>query len=517
MANKTTDMSKIRKVIKFYSNGKSKLFISNYLSLSRNTVKKYISLFEVLGLSFEIINEKTDAELELLFSQTTEESVSPKLQTLYDYFPVMERELKKVGVTIYRTREQYIALHPDGFQITQFRHHYKIWAKRVNPVMHMNHKSGDKMYVDYAGKTLSITDKKSGEIKNVQFFVAILGASQYTYAEASMSQQKEDFVRSVENAMHFFQGVPAAIVPDNLKSAVIKSSRFEPTINETFADLADHYGTSILPARAYKPRDKSLVEGAVKILYRRIYAHLKETPFYSLAELNQQIWDLLKTHNDSKLTARPYSRKELFLEDEKQKLHPLPEARFELKYQSHATVMQNGHVLLSQDKNYYSVPYQYLKKKVKLLYTSSAVEIFHKYNRIAIHKRNYKPYVYTTNAEHLASTHQFVSDWSPSRFIDWATEIDPVIGEYIIQIIESRNHPEQAYKSCMGILNFEKKVGRERLVNACKRALDFKIYSFKTIQKILENNLDQIDFEQKSELEQQLPIHGNIRGKQYYN
>ena len=150
--------------------------------------------------------------------------------------------------------------------------------------------------------------------------------------------------------MHYFQGVPAAIVPDNLKSAVIKSSRFEPTINETFADLADHYGTSILPARAYKPRDKSLVEGAVKILYRRIYAHLKETPFYSLAELNQQIWDLLKTHNDSKLTARPYSRKELFLEDEKQKLHPLPEARFELKYQSHATVMQNGHVLLSQEK-----------------------------------------------------------------------------------------------------------------------------------------------------------------------
>ena len=332
-----------------------------------------------------------------------------------------------------------------------------------------------------------------------------------------MSQQKEDFVRSVENAMHYFQGVPAAIVPDNLKSAVIKSSRFEPTLNETFADLADHYGTTILPARAYKPRDKSLVEGAVKILYRRIYAHLKETPFYSLAELNQQIWDLLKTHNDSKLTARPYSRKELFLEDEKQNLHPLPEARFELKYQSHATVMQNGHVLLSQDKNYYSVPYQYLKKKVKILYTSSAVEIFHKYNRIAIHMRNYRPYVYTTNAEHLASTHQFVSDWSPSRFIDWATTIDPVVGEYIIQIIESRNHPEQAYKSCLGILSFEKKVGRERLINACKRALDFKIYSFKTIQKILENNLDQIDFEQKSELEQQLPIHGNIRGKQYYN
>ncbi|UFH35756.1 IS21 family transposase [Flavobacterium acetivorans] len=347
MANKITDMSKIRKVIKFYCEGKSKLFISSYLSLSRNTVKKYISLFEVLGLNFELIDRKTDAELELLFSQTTVESISPKLQILYDFFPKMERELKKVGVTVQHMWEQYIAVNPDGYRSSQFAHHYKVWGKRVNPVMHMNHKTGDKMYVDYAGKTLSIIDKDTGEIKEVQFFVAILGASQYTYAEASMSQQKEDFVTSVENAMRFFEGTPAAIVPDNLKSAVIKSSRFEPTINETLADLAEYYQTTILPARAYKPRDKSLVEGAVKILYRRIYVTLKETKFFSLEELNQQIWDLLDAHNSRKLTGRPYSRKELFLEDEKQKLRPLPQERFEIKYQSFATVMQNGHVQLS--------------------------------------------------------------------------------------------------------------------------------------------------------------------------
>ena len=244
--------------------------------------------------------------------------------------------------------------------------------------MHINHKAGDKMYVDYAGKTLSIVDMDTGEIKEVQFFVAILGASQYTYAEASMSQQKEDFVASVENAIHFFGGTPAAIVPDNLKSAVIKSSRFEPTINETLADFAEHYETTILPARAYKPRDKSLVEGAVKILYRRIYVHLKEQKFFSLEELNNQIWDLLDEHNNKKLTARPYSRSELFSEDEKDKLRPLPQERFEIKYQSFATVMQNGHVLLSQDKSYYSVPYQYLRKKAKLLYIKSTVEIYYK-------------------------------------------------------------------------------------------------------------------------------------------
>lgn len=225
---------------------------------------------------------------------------------------------------------------------------------------------------------------------------------------------------------------------------------------------------------------------------------------------------MLDSHNKRKLTGRPYSREELFLEDEKDKLRPLPQERFEIKYQSIATVMQNGHVQLSRDKNYYSVPYQYIKKKIKILYTSSTVEIYYKYNRIAMHRRNYKPYVYTTVTEHLASTHQFVAGWNASRFIEWASSIDDAVSEYVMQIIESRNHPEQAYKSCLGILNFEKKVVRERLINACKRALDFKIYSFKTIQKILENNLDQIDAQQKED-EQKLPDHGNIRGKQYYN
>ena len=514
MANKITDMNKIRNVIKLHANGKSKLFISNYLSLSRNTVKKYLSLFKIHGLTIDDINQKTDSELEQLFSHSTVELISPKLQKLYDFFPHMERELKKVGVTSYRMWEEYIRLHPDGYQNSQFRNYFKIWGNRVNPVMHMSHKAGDKMYVDYAGKTLTIIDKNTGEIQEVQFFVAILGASQYTYAEASASQQKEDFILSVENAMQFYEGVPAAIVPDNLKSAVSKSSRFEPTLNETFRDLGEHYETTILPARAYKPRDKSLVEGAVKILYRRIYAVLKDEKFFNITDLNERIWDLLDSHNNRKLTGRPYSRFELFSEDEKGKLHPLPQQRFEIKYQAFATVMQNGHVNLSQDKHCYSVPYQYIKKKVKILYTKSIVEIYYKYNRIATHSRNYKPYIYTTNPEHLASTHQFVADWSAPRFINWANSIDTAVGEYIIKIFESRSHPEQAYKSCLGILSFEKKVGKERLINACKRALNYQIYNYKTIQNILENNLDMLPQDQDEDLD--LPNHDNIRGKNYY-
>lgn len=514
MANKVTDMNKIRKVIKFHCSGKSKLFISNYLSLSRNTVKKYIALFDALGLNLEDLEKKADADLEDLFSQSTLESANPKLEKLQSYFPKMERDLKKVGVTVQHLWEEYYKENPDGLKSSQFRYHFRNWSNRVNPVMHMNHKAGDKMYVDYAGKTLSVIDQDTGEIREVQFFVAILGASQYTYAEASLSQQKEDFVASVENAVRFFGGTPGAIVPDNLKSAVIKSSRFEPTINETLADFAEHYQTAILPARAYKPRDKSLVEGAVKILYRRIYVHLREQKFFSLDQLNEQIWNLLEVHNKTKLTARPYSRLELFTEDEKKELNPLPQERFEIKYQSFATVMQNGHVSLSSDKNFYSVPYQYLRKKVKLLYTKSTVEIYYKYNRIATHPRHYKPYVYTTNPEHMASTHQFVADWSASRFLDWASGIDPSVGEFIMKIIDSKNHPEQAYKSCLGILSFEKKVGKQRLINACKRALDYRIYSYKAIQNILENNLDRIDIESETDLE--LPHHDNIRGKNYF-
>ena len=517
MANHLTDMNKIRKAIKMHHSGKSKLFISNYLSLSRNTVKKNISLLKGLGLGPEDIAEKSDSELELLFSQGKNEPVSPKVRILHEYFPGMERELKKVGVTVRMMWEEYISQHKDGFQESQFRHYYRIWSKQVNPVMRMQHKSGDKMYVDYAGQTLLVYDRTTGESREIQFFVAILGASQYTYAEASPSQKKEDFVRSVENAMIHFEGVPAAIVPDNLKSAVVKSNRYEPTINETLADLAEHYDTSILPARVYKPRDKSLVEGAVKILYRRIYAYLKDRKFYSLGELNTEIWRLLDIHNERKLTNRPYSRKDLFLEDEKPVLRPLPATRFEIKYQCVATVMKNGHVLLGHDKAYYSVPYPYIRKKVKILYTSSTVEIYHKYNRIALHKRSYKPFSYTTEPAHLASTHRFVSEWSASRFLDWAGGIDPAVGDYILQIIESRNHPEQAYKSCMGILSFEKRVGRERLINACKRGQEFENFSYKAIERILENNLDQRSPEEEQHSGDQLPEHANIRGKHYYN
>ncbi len=217
--------------------------------------------------------------------------------------------------------------------------------------MHIQHKAGDKMYVDYAGKKLNLVDKETGEVKQVEFFVAILGSSQHTYAEATMSQGKQDFITSVENALHFYGGVPAAIVPDNLKSAVTKSNRYEPTLNETFYDFSEHYATTILPARAYKPRDKSLVEGAVKILYTRIYSIIQKNTYFDLKSLNKAIWKALKVHNNTNLSGRSYSRYQLFKEVEQKELSALPLHRYELKQQSFATVMQNGHVCLGQDKH----------------------------------------------------------------------------------------------------------------------------------------------------------------------
>ncbi len=515
MANKSIDMSKIRRLLQLHRQGRSNLFISEYLEISRTTVIKYLNHFKLLGSPIEKLLAMSDIELEKLFVEPPPKVIPQRLKDLYKFFPHMEKQLKKPGVTKTMLWEEYFSKHPDGFKSSQFSEHYRRWSKKVNPIMHINHKAGDKLYVDYAGKKLELVDPQSGEITPVEFFVAVLGASQYTYAEASLTQGKEDFIRSVENALHYYGGVPAAIVPDNLKAAVIKSSRYEPTLNDTFRDFSEHYSTTVLPARAYKPRDKSLVEGAVKILYTRIYAQLNNQSFHDLKSLNEAIWELLDGHNKTNFSGRNYSRKDMFMELEKSELLPLAQMRYEIKHQAVATVMLNGHICLGQDKHYYSVPYQFIRKKVKLLYSSSYVEIFYKYNRIALHKRVRNSYGYTTLKEHMASTHQFITEWTPQRFINRAASIDQHVKQLIINILEKKQHPEQAYKSCMGVLSLEKKVGKQRLINACKRALEYNMCNYKAVKNILERGMDQADNDPYPQ--EPLPEHGNIRGKHYYH
>jgi transposase len=515
MANNPISMSKIRQILRLHSQGRSKLLIASQTGVSRNTLKKYLKEFERSGLSFEEITALSDKDLEDLFVKPEEKPPNIKLQTLLSLFPAMDKQLKRKGVTRLLLWQEYHRKYPDGYGNSQFKRYFAQWKAQVNPSMHIEHKAGDKLYVDFAGDKLSIIDKQTGEIQQVEVFVAILGASQLTYVEAVMSQQKEDLIAACEGALHYYGGVPSAIVPDNLKSAVIKSSKYEPVLNETFADFADHYGTTILPARAYRPKDKALVEGAVKIVYSRIYAKLRTREYFTLDELNRAILMALEEHNQTLLTGRNYSRRQQFEEVERQTLAPLPPLRYELKKQLFATVMKNGHVSLSADKHYYSVPYRFIGKKVKVMYSRSTVEVFYHYERIAIHKRTQSPYKYTTEKDHMASTHRFVSDWTPELFLSWATDIHEDVYLYILKILDRKQHPEQAYKSCVGILSFAKKVGNDRLIKACQRALGYGIYNYKTIQTILEKGMDQYDeTEENKQLE--MPLHENIRGEEYY-
>jgi len=515
MAGTSITMNKLRKVILLHTEGKSKRFISSYLQLSRNTVKKYISRFVKLKLTFAAIESLSDRELATLILSEEEKVLPPRMQEVNTFFSYAEKELKKTGVTRLQLWQEYRLKHPEGLGRSTFYEQFKHWQLKssVSPTMHMDHKAGDMMFIDYAGKTMQIVDPSTGEVQQVQFFVAVLGGSQLTYAEASMSQKKHDFIKSVENALHYFGGVPQGIKPDNLRSAVTKSDRYEPTINDTFLDFSDHYGTTVLPARSRKPKDKSLVEMMVKILYTRIYSPLRNETFHSLEGLNEAVWEQLDAHNKTCFTGRAYSRRALFDEIEAHTLGVLPQERFEIKKQSIVKVIMNGHACLGEDKHYYSVPYQYMGKKVKLIYSNNTVEIFYKYERIASHPRIKSKFNYSTIKEHMASHHQFMTDWTPQRFISWGATIDKDVELYIIRVIEKKRHPEQAYKSCMGILSLHKKVGSERLIGACSRALDYESYGYLPIKNILEKGLDRIHDNNEQE---KLPSHDNIRGKDYY-
>ena len=514
MANKKIDMSKLRQMLRLHSQGESKLKISHLTGVSRNTLKKYLKIYSCLRLSIDKVEEMNDRELDSIFGENLLPLPSSRYQTLEDYFPNVEKELKKRGVTRQQLWAAYIAKHPDGYKVSQFKNHYHQWLKRSKPVMHINHIAGDKMYIDYAGEKLHIIDEHTGAITDVEVFISVLGASQLTYIEATGSQCKEDFISSCERALHYYGGVPKAIVPDNLKSAVTKSDRYEPTLNQSFENFALHYSTAILPARVYKPKDKSLVEGAVKIAYRRIYSKLDKAVFHTLQALNKAIGDLLEEHNNTLLTDRPYSRRKQFEDIEREALSPLPVFKYEFKRQQLCTTSTNGHVCLREDKHYYSVPYQHIGKKVKILYSLTHVEIFYNYATIANHIRNYQEYGYSTISEHLASTHQYLTLWHPDRFLQWAQIIDESVKTFVEHLLKNKTHPEQSYKACQGVLGLERKVGRERLINACKRAHEYQSYSYRTIKTILENKYD---FMPVAEAITDLPQHNNIRGGMYYN
>lgn len=513
MANKQIEMRKVKKIFKLYTSGVSKRQISSQLGVSRNTVTKYIDFFGRYKLTGYEVSAMTIEELHVLF-RSGEKTKTSRLTTLEQYFPYFDKELKKTGVTRYLLWEEYKEKHPEGFKRTQFFYWYTQWRKEVSPVMHFDHKAGDKLFIDFTGKKLTIVDEHTGELHDLEIFVCVLGSSQFTYVEACESQKKEDFIRCIENALWYYGGVPKALVVDNLKAAVTKSSRYEPRVNETFADFADYYGTTVLPARVYKPRDKAIVENAVRIIYTRVFAPLRNQTFHDISSINKAISALLKQHNSMSFRGRNYSRASLFKEVEQQTLDSLPSKKYELKDYANGTVHKNSHIYLSKDKHYYSAPYKYIGKKIRIIFSNSLVEIYYRQQCLATHTRVKSKYGYTTNEEHIPSFHRFVSEWSSEKFMSWGAYIGPECKYYITKILDKKQHPEQSYKSCLGVLHFAKKVGNTRLNNACKRALNYQAYNYKIIERILEKGWDAI--EEPAEEITEVPYHNNIRGRNYY-
>jgi len=508
-------MEKLKEIIRLGSELRlSNRAIARALKVSRPVVAQYLSDFKATGLNYsEVKDLGHDDLLELINRNKWVDN--QRYEVLLEGFKDYLKELKRPGVTLQVLWEEYKRAYPDGYSYSQFCYHFQIWRNGSALTMHIEHKAGDKMFVDFTGKKLTVTNPKTGAKREAEVFVAILGASQLTYAEARYTQQKADWIRANENALWYMGGVPRAIVPDCLKSGVTKGDKYDPDINPEYADFARHYDTVILPARPHRPQDKALVENAVKIVYSRVFAPLRNQVFYSLDDLNQVIIEQVEKHNDRFFQRINISRSQLFKEIEQPVLKPLTPEKYELRSFQSVKVQFNYHVFLSCDNHYYSVPYQHRGKRVKIIYADSYVEIYRNNIRIAFHKRVRTRNKYTTIPEHMPHNHRFYNDWSPEKMIEWAEQKGSFIRELVEKLLEKRTHPEQSYKVCLGVINLSKKYGEGRVDRACKRALDFHYYSYKAVKNILEKGLDKIEELQLAH--QKLPEHQNIRGSEYYH
>jgi len=509
-------MRKVRELLQLkFEQGLSARDAALRVGIGKTAASEHITSFSSSGLTLQEALALSDTDL-IGILHLQKQTFNERYKTLSARFPEYEKELKLTGVTLQLLWKEYADQTVDGYSYSQFCYHFDEWKKVQKVSMHIEHKAGDKMYVDFTGTKHSVINPQTGEITEYEVFVAVLGSSQYAYIEAVSSQTKADWIQMNENALRFFAGVPKAIVPDCLKSAVIKADKYEPVINETFSDFARHYNTTILPARALHPKDKSLAEGFVLMAYRRIYAPLRKQTFFTLQELNQAFWEQLDKHNQILFQGRDYSRRQLYLSQEKSQLKPLPVAFYDFKEYTTAKVQYNHCVYLKEDKHYYSVPFQYTGKKVLISYSNRLVEIYYNNERIASHHRDFIPYEYTFNDQHRPTPHQFVLKWNPERFINWGQEIGTEAGQVIQQVLQSKTHPEQAFRSCMGILNLAKKHPKDDFLKACKKASESGCYTYRFIANTLKNKM--FNLEPEEELNQlKINFHDNIRGKEWYN
>ncbi len=482
--------------------------IGRILKISKSTVANYVEKANASGLNnFKQIIELSDKKLkEIIFPSKA------GLKSIPVDFGYFLKESKRPYVTLQLLWKEEFAKNSNFYSYSHFCLLFKAWRKDLDISMRQVHKAGEKLFIDYAGTTLSITDRKTGEIRNAQLFVATLGASNFTYAEVTWSQQTKDFISSNINSFEYFGGTPEILVPDNLKTGVQTPCRYEPVINRTYREMAKHYNCVVIPARSLKPKDKAKVEGAVLIASRWILAALRNRTFFSLEEANEAIWELLEEFNLKKFQKMDGNRKSVFEEIEKESLDNLPGSRFVIAEWKKVRANIDYHVEI--EKSYYSVPYKLRGKKFDARYTDRTVEVFQEGKRIASHQRLHRKGAHITNPDHMPKGHRENLEWSPSRIINWARSIGACTALLITRIMEQREHPEQGFRSCLGIIRLEKKYKKERLENACKRALKLGGISFKSVKSILEKELD---YQEVLPMENSVEIeHENIRGSDYY-
>jgi transposase len=513
MVKRRLSMRKIKEVFRLkWEHNLSNRQIAESCCISHSTVREYLLRAELAGLSWPLDPEIDDTAVEhLLFPLAQKHGLDrgqmPNMEYLY-------QELKKKSVTLQLLWYEYKQANPEGYQYSQFCNLYRQWVKKLDVTLRQEHRAGEKMFVDFAGQTVPIIDPSTGEVTEAHIFIAVIGASNYTYAEATSAEDLPSWIKAHIHAFEFFQGVTEIIVPDNLKAGVTNPCRYEPDINPTYQDLARHYGAVVIPTRAGKSKDKAKVESAVLMAERWILAALRNHTFFSLAELNQGIIEKLRELNNRKFQRLDPTRSRLFETLDKPALKALAARRYEYAQWRKARVNIDYHIEI--DRHYYSVPYQLVREQVDVRLTSFPVEALFNNKRVASHKRSYRQGGFSTLREHMPKSHQRYLDWTPSRIIRWAGQNGPNTEKLITQILESRPHPEQGFRSCLGIMRLGKRYSLQRLEAACTRAVIIKAYSYKSVESILKKGLEhQPLLLDRSENAHPL-THDNIRGKHYY-
>ena len=516
MAGKPKRMSQVKQILQLHKQGYGNKAIARNLGISKNTVKSYLGKYRSSKLSLDTLLKMEDHSLEKIFHAGNPAYKDERFDILKDNLDYFTTELKRTGVTRKLLWEEYRLCHPTGYSLSQFSFHLSQHVLSKNPSLVLKHEPGEKLFVDFAGKKLSYIDRTSGEIIECQVFVACLPYSDYGFCMAVPSQRIDDFIYALRACLEHLGGAPKALVPDNLKSAVIKANRYEPTVNQVLEDFANHYNIAVVPARAPKPKDKALVENQVKLIYNRVYARIRNQQFFSLEALNQAIKMHTENHNQTRMQGRDYCRQEHFLSDEKHLLQSLPETAFEIKYYKEYKLAQNNHIYLTQDKHYYSAPYQYIGKKLKVVYTRSMVRIFSDGNLIAVHKRSFVKGGYTTDKNHLCSTHQHYLNRSPEYYQNKAHSLCEPLGKLVELIFSQNRYPEQLYNGCDGLFSLQRNTHPDTFDKACQIAIDYQNYSYRFVQNIIKNKMTET-YGEKEKINKALPKHKNIRGREYYN